>query len=67
MSQGEVLEVLEKNGWMSVNEIQKILKITRNAITYALRKLYKYSEVERREIKGRGQCGVKVEWKYRKN
>ena len=67
MAQGEVLEVLEKKGgWMNVNEILKTLKITRNAITYALRKLYKYHEVERREIKGGGQ-GIKIEWKYRKN
>ena len=61
MGQGEILKALEtKNKWMTAKEIANIIGAERHTVGAGLRQMFKYSEVLRREIKGKIKT---VEWR----
>ena len=51
MAQGEVLELLEKYGELSTQELQKLAKIGKASVNVALKKLLKQGEIKKRKIK----------------
>jgi predicted transcriptional regulator len=64
MGQEEIINYLEKKGgWVSSKDIQRELKTSISSVMISLRRLFKFGEVYRRDV--RGSSGY--EWKAKDN
>ena len=66
MTQEEVMKVLEDNGdWMVIGEIMAILHCSRGSVQKALKSMYKYGEIGKRQFPRLRKGGLTTQWKYK--